>query len=569
MIKIKNRKNIFQGISIFAAVCIGLFCSINASAANFTVSTTADNGIGSLRAAITNANNTPGADTITFSLIGSVTINLATPLPPITEQVSITSSANPFVELNGTATQSAGAASIGLYIRAGGCRIKGLAINRFGAAGIRMDTDGIGNDNGNILTSNYIGTNQGGSGAAGNINRGVLIVGTTGHIIGPNGGDGSRNVISGNSGRGIEITGGGSANIFGNYIGTDQGGVNDVGNTQEGILIVNSGNSVIGGLTVTDRNLISGNNGSGISILGDFGTTASNNTIIGNYIGVSSGGNAALSNNGSGVVIQASNNTVGGSTVSARNVISGNRSEGVSISSSIATGNTVAGNYIGVGADGTTALANNNNGVRISDSANGNTIGGTGGSQGQCNNNCNIIANNGDAGSASPRAGVYLDNSAGARNSIRGNSIFNNGTLGAFNGLGIDLGAPNRTNNDANDPDTGPNNLQNFPTVTLANTDGVITGNINTTSATTLAIDFYRNTATDGSNSEGRTFIGTTTVDNRWHRRGFIYSRNSSNTCFRRLCNSDGNNNRICFSSTGNRRYLRIFGGIDGYKWNG
>lgn len=76
--------------------------------------------------------------------------------------------------------------------------------------------------------------------------------------------------------------------------------------------------ALIGVLNSGDRNVISGNETNGTAIIADFGFTASNNIVIGNYIGVTANGNAALRNNGSGVVIQASNNQVGGSSIGAR-----------------------------------------------------------------------------------------------------------------------------------------------------------------------------------------------------------------------------------------------------------
>src|SRR4028119_2440411 len=185
----------------------------------YTVTNLNDSGEGSFRAAII-ASNAGGGGEIRFAVTG--TINLVTPLPAITSTVGInvaqpdnTGTPNtPTIELNGLATQNAGAASIGLWIRAGDCTIKGFAINRFGEAGIRMDSDGVipagGTDGRNAIRSSYIGTNLAGDTALGNINRGILIVGTTQHFIG---GDPQydRNVISGNQGRGIEITTGGRA----------------------------------------------------------------------------------------------------------------------------------------------------------------------------------------------------------------------------------------------------------------------------------------------------------------------------------------------------------------------
>jgi hypothetical protein len=478
----------------------------------FIVSNLNDDGAGSFRQAIVDANAASGGE-IRFDVAG--TINLLTPLPAITQTVFINNNnagSTPTVELNGTATQGAGIGSIGLWIRAGFCTVQGLAINRFGEAGIRMDSDGVGTDNGNAIRRSYIGTNLAGDTALGNINRGILIVGTTGHFIGgPDTSD--RNVISGNLGRGIDITNGGSSVIQGNYIGTDAAGTGDLGNTQHGVLIANSSGSTIGWLDALNNvgNVISGNTGSGIAILTDFGFTASNNVVRGNFIGTNAAGTSALINNGSGVVIQASNNTVGGTVAEHRNIISGNGANGITLGSNFGTGNVVTGNYIGVGANGTTAIPNNDNGVQISNLAGGNTVGGTTGTTlgatPACTGACNIIANNGSATSNGARAGIYLDITAGTGNAIRPNAIFNN------TGAGIDLGAPGATANDANDPDTGPNNLQNKPVITTANTNEFISGTLNSTPSTTFAIDFYVNIPPDtAATAEGRTYIGSVTT---------------------------------------------------------
>lgn len=499
MMRINKLNGICRTILALAAVfCFVALTGLTANAAVFTVSNLNDAGAGSLRQAILDANAAGGADTINFST-GAGTIALATPLPAITDTVTINGGAVPTIELNGLATQSFGNASIGIYLRAGNCIVQGLIINRFGEAGIRMDTDGVGTDGTNTIRGNYIGTNAAGTAALPNINRGVLIVGTTGHLIGGTTAA-DRNVISGNSGRGIDINAGGSASILGNYIGTGSAGTADVGNTSNGIQIVNSSGSSIGNGAATGRNIISGNNGHGILIVGDIGTPASNNLVSGNYIGVTVSGNAARANNGSGIVIQGSGNPISG------NVISNNLANGITINSSEATTNTVTGNKIGVGADGTTSLPNAQNGIQITNLANGNVIGGTDVTSGTCNNSCNTIANNGDAGTSTAHAGVYIDPTGGTGNLIRRNSIFGN------LGIGIDLGPTGATANDTGDPDTGPNNLQNKPALTAASTNGFIQGTLDSTASTTFVIDFFRNTAADGANSEGRTYIGSTQV---------------------------------------------------------
>ncbi len=478
---------------VFAVFAVFIL-SVSAKAATFNVSNTNNSGGGSLRQAILDANANAGADIITINVAAFSTITPLTPLPQITDTVNIGSGTR--VTLNGS---MAGSTGYGLRISAPNCFVSGFIINSFQEGGIRID--GAGNNT--SLDGLNIGVNFAGDAAVPNINRGILIVGTTGNLIG---GFGIANVISGNLGRGIEITAGGSATIRGNRIGTSADGTVDLGNTSHGIQIVNSSGSLIGGSTAGERNIISGNNGSGVFIVGDIGTPASNNLVIGNYIGVDVSGNLELNNDGSGVVIQDRNNTIGGVTVGERNIISGNSIDGVSISTTLATGNTVAGNYIGIGADGSASIPNVNNGIRISSQASNNTIGGLGVTPGLCDKSCNVIANNGAATAVSARAGVYVEPTGGARNRIRGNSIFTN-----F-GIGIDLNASGSTANDVSDIDTGANNTQNFPVLTAADTNGTITGTLNSTANSVFAIDFYNNTAVDGANSEGRAFIGSTTV---------------------------------------------------------
>lgn len=497
-------KTLFLTAFVFGSLSI-------VEAATFTVSNTADSGAGSLRQAILDANGAAGADTINFSAAGTITP--LTALPTITETVTIDGYTAPgavqntgainaafngtlTVELNGS---SAGDSGIGLRVSAGGCLIQGLAINRFSDSGIRID-----GGSGTRIFGNFIGTNLAGTAALGNINRGILVVGSTGNFIGFTTVM-SRNVISGNAGTGISVTAGGSATIRRNLIGTDKAGIADLGNTQEGVRIVDSSGSIVGG---TDRNVISGNDGSGVAVIqSSNATSATGNVVSANYLGVNLGGNTALPNSGSGVLINAAANTIGGTTVAARNIISGNSANGVSLGSNFAAGNVVAGNYIGVGANGTTALANRDNGVQISNLAANNTVGATGVTPSACDLGCNIIANNGDVASTSARSGIYVDTTAGVGNALRENSIFGSG------GIGIDLGVVGTTANDTNDPDTGANNLQNFPVVSTATTNGAITATLNSTPSTNFAVDFYRNDATDtAAASEARTYIGTANV---------------------------------------------------------
>ncbi len=168
--------------------------------------------------------------------------------------------------------------------------------------------------------------------------------------------------------------------------------------------------------------------------------------------------------------------------------------------------NIVAGNYIGTDVTGTQLPINpiNNHGILIQSSGQFNTIGGAGTGEG------NVIAYH-------TESGVRVDADAGTGNAVLGNSIFANDATAPGSGLGIDLGADGVTVNDVGDGDTGANNLQNFPVLTSANTDGAgnfyVGGVINSTADRTFRIEFFVNSAPDPSGyGEGETYLGFTTT---------------------------------------------------------
>jgi uncharacterized repeat protein (TIGR01451 family) len=235
-----------------------------------------------------------------------------------------------------------------------------------------------------------------------------------------------------------------------------------------------------------------------------FGTSEpSQNLILGNYIGTDPTGTRAIGNVVGILVNSGGNNTIGGTTAGARNIISGNQGAGISFAnffSALPLNNLIQGNYIGVDVTGVNGLGNGTNpqfpgnGVRIV-TANGTTIGGT------VVGAANIIANN--VGS-----GILVE--SGVNHALQGNSIYNN------TGLGIDLGTIGVTANDPGDGDTGPNNLQNFPLITSALTRATgttVAGTLNSTANSTFTIELFNNTACDTSgNGEGETFLARTTV---------------------------------------------------------
>ncbi len=189
---------------------------------------------------------------------------------------------------------------------------------------------------------------------------------TGGGIIGLNLADGSDgSIIKGISinefsGDGLRIDSS-SNTIANNFIGADPLGAN-LGNLGSGIVVS------IGAIANTiENNVISGNGDNGLILQGD------SNTILGNYIGTDEDGENALGNAvGIRIAGNASNNTVGGPTAAGRNIVSGNLNFGIEVDSPTASNNVISGNYIGLNATGTLAIANN---VGISIAGLGNRIG--------------------------------------------------------------------------------------------------------------------------------------------------------------------------------------------------
>jgi hypothetical protein len=353
----------------------------------------------------------------------------------------------------------------------------------------------------NLIQGNDIGIDVTGTHALGNHQNGVLVVASSGNTIGGTT-PGARNVISGNALNGITggngIMGAGSNVIEGNYIGTDVTGTHDLGN-ESGIQMDAPFDTLIGGTAAGAGNLISGNQGTGINLVFGQGNRIQGNTIgtdvtgtvaLGNLGGVRLqfesddlvGGTAAeagnlisandfdgvfLVNNDSGMVVQGNkigtnitgtralgngrdgvtltanvhNSIVGGTTDSARNLISGNQRDGVLISEG-SFGNLVEGNYVGTDVSGTLALGNARHGV---------DIGGTDISLGfppPTNNTIGAAAvGGGNLISGNQAAGVLINRistgQSSSGNAIQGNHIGTDaaGVVALPNMIGIDIEA--------------------------------------------------------------------------------------------------------------------------------
>jgi hypothetical protein len=283
---------------------------------------------------------------------------------------------------------------------------------------------------------------------------------------------------------GLRFTGNGNNTVQGNWIGLRANGAQ--GGNAEGIHVSSSGN-LIGGTTAAQRNLVS-TNLNGIVL----DSSASNNSIQGNFIGTNPAGSAARPN-GTGVNLGGTLNTVGGTTPGSGNLISGNGGTALSI---IGFSHFVQGNLIGTDVTGTAPIPNGSffpsGGAVVLSGLN--TIGGT------VAGAANVVAFNAHTG-ISVLAGV---------NRINGNSIHGNGDLG------IDLAGDGVTPNDPGDSDSGPNNLQNFPVLTLATISGgsvSISGTLNSIANSTFRIEFFASSACDPSGyGEGEEYLGFTSV---------------------------------------------------------
>jgi hypothetical protein len=558
---------------------------MSAAAATFTVINTNDSGPGSLRQAMLDAETSEGADAIVFNIPGAgpYTINLKTALPrPIQQPVTIDATTqpgfdgSPVVELNGE-LNGQNSNRNGFEIIAGRSVVRGFVINRFERNGILLYIGG-----GNIIEGNYIGTDLTGTLNRGNSSRGVATGITFGGDEGEPGSPNNliggtvaqaRNLIAGSGSHGVRILGDNSTGniVQGNFIGTDATGTAGINNRDEGVIVENRDNNLIGGTVAGAGNLISSNGGRGVAGVEIRGVGAKGNLLQGNLIGTNAAGTSPLSNLSDGVliVLGATGNTIGGGTRAARNVISGNRAKGVVLALIPANAtNVVEGNFIGTDRSGSARMGNGQTGVLVSDARNtfirnnlisanldhGVSIGGifvdpdtdgiSFGGQGSIVEG-NFIGTDveGTLDLGNGGNGVFVENKS-LKHTIRSNRIAFNKKNGVcipnepsdstvipkdpgfqimvtrneiFSNLmlGIDIADPGVTPNDAGDTDDGANDGQNFPLLATAMGDlasTTVQGAFNSTPGSTFTIEFFSNPSAGQCMPQGQRFIGSITV---------------------------------------------------------
>ena len=392
-----------------------IFTVTNTSDAIITAGTEVTGPAGSLRAAIYNANNATGPAEVDFDIptsdpgYNSATgtfliqpLSEAAPgafndfaLPPINQTITIdgytqpgaspntsstTDNAKILIEIDGTMATTPGGAGLVPFDDTGST-YRGLDFTGWtnpdiesgpsgetasGAEG--MEANGVGD----YIEGNFFGTDPTGTLAIsaktssnygnrigifadngpgfGNMEGGNIIGGTTPQ---------ARNILSNNTAGGVLFLSTAlEAHLEGNFIGLDASGAKALGNIDDGAGS-NGATITLGGTLPGDGNVISSN---GTDI--DFndltnGGQASDSIAQGNLIGTDATGTLSVSlGNGVGASILSgpTDETFGGTTPAARNVISGNL-YGVYIFN-YTTGNIVQGNFIGTDVTGTKAIGN-------------------------------------------------------------------------------------------------------------------------------------------------------------------------------------------------------------------
>jgi CSLREA domain-containing protein len=252
------------------------------------------------------------------------------------------------VVLDGSAIPG-GQDSWGLWLSAKNLTVRGLSFVNFEDEAIKFATFPSA-----AIKGNYIGLYPDGHTVGANSVGITLRSSEVGNLVGGTS-PADRNVISGNTGAGIAVTGSSAVVIAGNFIGTDAAGAVARPNGGNGIDMKGGAGSTIGGSVAGSGNLVSGNTGNGIAISTSDGRSMN---VKGNRIGVAGDGQSALGNGLNGVFLDqdAYDITIGGEfEPNEQNIIAYNGHAGVSLSASASDQNYIDPNQTfangGLGAD--------------------------------------------------------------------------------------------------------------------------------------------------------------------------------------------------------------------------
>ena len=323
-----------------------------------------------------------------------------------------------------------------------------------------------------VIRANDIGIYDG-TMDAGNAQDGISLQSSTQAVIGGAGSD--RNLIGGNDGYGIGVTGPSSASIVGNWIGVGSDGIAVVGNGH-GIRVAGALPGLVIGVA-GNGNVISGNT-RGIVI--DDGITGV--SMQGNVIGLNPAMTAKMANTETAIMMGGHDHIIGGDAPGAGNIIAGNTGAALRIGDG--GGHQIIGNHIGTNAALATGLGNAY-GIYNFD-ASGMTL------------RDNIIAHN-------TWSGVRLE--GGQNNAVLGNRVFSNGEYN------IDI-VPNvgPNANDTLDVDQGPNKGQNHPEILSATVSGMnlqFAGKLRSKANTSYRVEYFQATSCHGTGmGQANSYIG-------------------------------------------------------------
>ena len=336
---------------ISAAALVTAFCIAGVGRADtYRVKNTNDTGPDSLRWAIEQANTHVGRDKIVFAqrLSGRVILP-ATPLPTINGNRTIIigdtdDDGHPDIAVNGRKCTGGS----GLEIEANYCTIAGLAITNFGDFGIRLyEADDC------VIRSCHVGVNLAGTKPTPNGCGDILLDLSDSNTIG--GSTSRERNLVGCDPTGVTISNGSHNVISANYFGLASDGLTPLRATPSGDgvkigpLSGTAIGNVIGGTATGERNVFGGLT-DGIWL-----AEAEDSLVAGNYIGIGADGNTLvpIASAGARLVNGARNNTIGGLSSRARNVIAGGAQHGVYILTTGTQDNRIQGNYFGMNAAGT------------------------------------------------------------------------------------------------------------------------------------------------------------------------------------------------------------------------
>lgn len=277
----------------------------------------------------------------------------------------------------------------------------------------------------------------------------------------------------------IRLEGGSYHRIIGNQF----GGVPFTVDSAMAVRVTaNAEDTYIGGFDDPSTiNLIAGSTSAGIYL----DSTAGGTTVANNVIGFQRDGQSDGSNEVGIFVFNSPGNRIEG------NYIGYSNATGMTISGAPAIGNRIQYNVIGHNYLGGSA-ANAGAGIMLLSAARDSVIGAPLGQS----SGTNAIGNNGGPG-------VWIPVSGGIGNRVLVNRFSNN------QGVDIDLAGAGSTNNQATNPASGPNQLQNHPILTSVERNGVngtqltVRGTLHSAPSNTYRIEVYGATGCD-STAPGR-----------------------------------------------------------------